>query len=228
MNNLVEIHHREAITTSLKVAGVFGKRHDRVLESIRHLVPDLPNIRAPFFREAVYADEQGKPRPMYEMTRDGFSLLAMGFTGKKALTFKLQYIQAFNTMERALIQRQNLSWQQQRDEGKAARRVETDIIARFIEYATAQGSQSARLYYVNVTQMTHHALFMVKQASPKPFRDMLDAMQLSFLASAEYIVQEVLTEGMEAGAHYKEIFRVAKERVTQYAATLPQHHLLPA
>ena len=49
-------------------------------------------------------DEQGKPRPMYQLSRDGFTLVAMGFTGKRALEWKVRYIEAFNAMERALIE----------------------------------------------------------------------------------------------------------------------------
>lgn len=54
------------------------------------------------FGFAEYTDEQGKKRPMYEITRDGFTLLAMGFTGKKAMEFKIKYIEAFNAMEKSI------------------------------------------------------------------------------------------------------------------------------
>ena len=131
------------------------------------------------FKPRDYIDRSGKNCTMYEMNLDGFTLLAMGFTGKKALQFKLQYIDAFNRMERALLNRENLSWQEQRLNSKIARRVETDTLARFIEYATAQGSQNARQYYRNVTKMTHQALNLMKLAGPQSIRDTIDSMQLS-------------------------------------------------
>lgn len=56
------------------------------------------------FTLVEYTDAKGESRPMYELTRDGFTLLAMGFTGKKALEFKLAYINQFNKMEQALKQ----------------------------------------------------------------------------------------------------------------------------
>lgn len=96
MNELVIMHNKQAVTTSLRVAEVFEKDHKHVLETISNLAAE--KSAAKFFAEATY-DNRGKQYPMYYMSRDGFTLLAMGFTGKRALQFKIQYIQAFNSME---------------------------------------------------------------------------------------------------------------------------------
>ena len=97
-------------TTSLQVAEHFGKRHDRVLRAIRNLLAELPEERRPIFGETVETRENpsgGAPitSPAYRMTRDGFTLLAMGFTGKEALQWKLAYLSAFNKMEAQLLAR---------------------------------------------------------------------------------------------------------------------------
>lgn len=99
MNELVIMHNKQAVTTSLRVAEVFGKDHKNVIQSIENLAAE--KSAANFFAEATY-DNRGKQYPMYYMNRDGFTLLAMGFTGKKALQFKIKYIQAFNSMEATL------------------------------------------------------------------------------------------------------------------------------
>ena len=99
MNELVIMHNKQAVTTSLRVAEVFGKDHKNVIQSIENLAAE--KSAAKFFAEATY-DNRGKQYPMYYMNRDGFTLLAMGFTGKKALQFKIKYIQAFNSMEATL------------------------------------------------------------------------------------------------------------------------------
>lgn len=99
MNELVIMHNKQAVTTSLRVAEVFGKDHKHVLETISNLAAE--KSAAKFFAETTY-DNRGKQYPMYYMNRDGFTLLAMGFTGKKALQFKIKYIQAFNSMEATL------------------------------------------------------------------------------------------------------------------------------
>lgn len=225
---LVEFRSGKPVTTSLLVSEKFAKRHDRVLEAIRSLIASLPYSSAPIFRESKYTNERGKALPMFEMNRDGFSLLAMGFTGKKALRFKLEFIAAFNYMEQALLNRQNLSWREARQEGKVVRRELTDAVCEFVDYATAQGSLNASLYYQNITRLTYKALFFVKEASPKPFRDMLDTMQVVFLATAEYVARQSLLDGMKQGLPYKEVYALARDRVTAYAATLPNQRLLAA
>lgn len=101
MNGLVITHDQQAATTSLKVAEIFHKEHRNVLASIGGLLKNQQTQR--MFVEGTFENEQnGQSYPMYYMNRDGFTLLAMGFTGSKAMAFKLQYIDAFNEMERRI------------------------------------------------------------------------------------------------------------------------------
>lgn len=93
------------LTNSLLVAEKFGKNHRDVMRSIRDLLGSAQNC-AHLFVESTYPDSQGKMQPMYVMNRDGFSLLVMGFTGEKALQFKLDFIAAFNEMEQKLKEEQ--------------------------------------------------------------------------------------------------------------------------
>lgn len=86
-------------TTSRHVAVVFGKCHDIVLHAIWGLTEHLPpKFSALNFRAVVFLDEKGESRVSYILSRDGFALLAMRFTGKKALPFQVAYIEAFNAM----------------------------------------------------------------------------------------------------------------------------------
>lgn len=85
------------------VAQIFGKQHKNVIRDIENLECSEEFSRLNF-EPAKYKDEQGKPRPCYQMTRDGFTLLVMGFTGKKAMKFKEAYILRFNEMESRLSQ----------------------------------------------------------------------------------------------------------------------------
>ena len=96
-------------TTSLEVAKFFGKRHDDIIRSIRNLRSNCPEeFTARNFAASEYTDETGRKLPLFILYRDGFMLLVMGYTGKKALAMKLAYIEAFNLMEEKLA-RQNLS-----------------------------------------------------------------------------------------------------------------------
>ena len=88
----------QVITTSLLVAETFEKEHRNVLKSIRKLMSATNVAVAQMFDETTYVNEQGKEQPMFFMNRDGFTLLAMGFSGERALKFKVDYINAFNAM----------------------------------------------------------------------------------------------------------------------------------
>ena len=96
----------QVITTSLLVAETFEKEHRNVLKSIRKLMSATNVAVAQMFDETTYVNEQGKEQPMFVMNRDGFTLLAMGFSGEKALEFKVKYIDAFNKMEAELKSQQ--------------------------------------------------------------------------------------------------------------------------
>lgn len=88
------------VTTSLLVAGKFEKDHKNVIQAIQNLVAENSAAKS-FFIESQY-ENRGKMYPMYIMNRDGFSLLVMGFTGQKALQFKIDFINAFNKMEQTI------------------------------------------------------------------------------------------------------------------------------
>ena len=101
MNNLVIMKSKQALTTSLKVAETFEKKHQHVLRDIDSLKKDVSNF-GHMFEETSIKDSYGREQRAYFMNRDGFTLLAMGYTGKKALQFKLKYIEAFNKMEKTI------------------------------------------------------------------------------------------------------------------------------
>lgn len=100
MNDLVIMKDQQAVTSSLQVAETFDKSHKHVLEAIDNLKEGVAENWADLFYEDTYIHPQNRqPYRVIYMNRDGFTLLAMGFTGKKALKFKMQYIEAFNKME---------------------------------------------------------------------------------------------------------------------------------
>lgn len=104
MNELVKINDNNQVTTDSKtLADYFGKEHKNILRDIEGL--DIPeDFRRLNFERSTYKSKNrnGQFLPAYEMTFDGFTLLAMGFTGKKAMEFKVKYIKAFRAMEAKL------------------------------------------------------------------------------------------------------------------------------
>lgn len=105
MNNLVIMKDQQAVTSSLQVAENFEKEHKNILRDIESLKKDVLNFEQMFY-ETTTPDSYGRERKTYLINREGFTLLAMGFTGKKALEFKLAYIEAFNNMEKYITSQQ--------------------------------------------------------------------------------------------------------------------------
>ena len=106
---LVKVENNQVVTDSRSVADHFGKQHKDVLRAIENLVRGDHRKIAPMFYETTMPDSYGRQQKAYFMNRDGFSLLVMGFTGKKALEWKLKYIEAFNGMERKLANRSTIN-----------------------------------------------------------------------------------------------------------------------
>lgn len=103
-NGMVAIDKDEkVVTSSLVVAETFGKEHYNVLRDIDSLKKDVVSFEEMFVQTNI-PDSYGRDRRAYVMTKDGFTLLAMGFTGKKAMQFKLAYMEAFNEMEKRIFE----------------------------------------------------------------------------------------------------------------------------
>lgn len=95
-----EVVESQIFTNSLQIAEVFEKQHRHVLETIENLTKD--DFKTANFIKGEYIDKKGENRPLYNLTKDGFMLLVMGFTGAKAYKFKVAFINAFNEMQKEL------------------------------------------------------------------------------------------------------------------------------
>ena len=158
----------QVLTTSLKVAEVFEKEHKHVLDAVRKLFTAENSAVKQMFQESTYLNERNQSQPMFVMNRDGFTLLAMSFNGKKALDFKIAYIDAFNTMEAEL-------------KDKKPALPDLDLKVRFIEWsanflgvndagkllmarklAEEYGTEQYLPDYVTSKGQTHSATYLLK------------------------------------------------------------------
>lgn len=104
MSNLAIINNGQVVVSSRQIAENFEKRHDHLIRDIESIKANLtPQNWGMLFFESEYKNENNRAFKEYLLTRDGFSLLVMGFTGQKALEWKLKYIEAFNRMEKMLV-----------------------------------------------------------------------------------------------------------------------------
>ena len=169
-NSLVFIQNDTPLTTSRTVAEKFGKNHRDVLKAIRELITQTEGMRknahTPMFTETTWTNEQnGQTYPQYLMTRDGFSLLAMGFTGKKALEFKLKFIDAFNRMEEALsVPQIDTRWAQTRQNTKISHKPFTYAIKLMLTYLNDHCGRKYNEGYVygHITNIVQNACGIIK------------------------------------------------------------------
>lgn len=109
MNDIIlSTQNGEPVVSSRQIAENFDKNHRDVLRAVDNLKEDVRNFAQMFF-EGTDQDSYGREQRAYLMNRDGFTLLAMGFTGKAALEWKLKYIAAFNEMEKKLAEQPQLT-----------------------------------------------------------------------------------------------------------------------
>jgi len=195
---IVKIGHEEKSTcTSLDVAETFGKRHDNVLKDIRELGCS-EEFRLLNFEESSYINAQNKKQPMIRMTRDGFTLLVMGYTGETAMQFKEAYIKQFNAMDKAL-------------RGKLIEREKGIAVRQALTKALQQSTEDVRMHghaYSNYTNCIYKALFGMdasqlreKYAIGKKdnLRDCFSPEELSAVQSMERLVSGLVDCGWEYG-----------------------------
>lgn len=100
VNVAFEVVNERVFINSLELSKVFEKDHRNILRTINNLLDD--DFTKLNFALSEYTDSTGRKLPCYNLTRDGFSLLVMGFTGQKAYKWKIEFIKAFNLMEAEL------------------------------------------------------------------------------------------------------------------------------
>ena len=211
MEELVYLKNDQAITDSLILAEMFEKRHGDVIRAIENKIKNdsTQNCVQCFFKTR-YKDDSGKWNTKYLMNRDGFAFIAMGFTGKKADEWKWKYIHAFDAMESFIREKKTEPWIDVRNRGKIARKEETDMIQRLVEYAKGQGSKHSQWLYKIYTKLAND------MAGIKTERDEADVEALNRLLMVERIVKKEIEKGMSNGDHYKEIYKACKLRLEQF------------
>lgn len=158
------------------------------------------------FHETNYKADNGQLYRKFYINRDGFSLLVMSFTGKKALEWKLKYIQAFNQMENIIKHRSTKEWIETRQQGKVTHRAETDAIKELVEYAIKQGSSNYKRFYETYAKLANGAVGISK-------RDEATTLQLNNLLLIESIISNCIYSGMNENKHYKDIYKDCKIKV---------------
>lgn len=182
------------VVSSLDVSETFGKRHADVLRDIEELGCSK-EFRERNFALSKYSVENNKRSyPMYYMTRDGFTILVMGYNGEKAMRFKEAYIKQFNAMEKAL-------------QGKLIEREKGIVVRQSLTKALQQSTENERMHghaYSTYTNCIYKVLFgkNAKQlreefgiGKKENLRDYLSAEELKAIQSMECLVSGLVDCG---------------------------------
>ena len=181
------------VVTSLDVAETFEKEHKRVLQDVREL-PCSEEFRQHNFVLSEYLNQQNHKQPMYYITRDGFTLLAMGYTGEKAMRFKEAYINQFNQMEELL-------------RGKMLEREKGIAIRQSLTKAIQMSSENERMHehaYSTYTDVVYKAVFgktarQIREdlgvSKSDTLRDLFSAEELAKVQSVEMVVSGLVNCG---------------------------------
>ena len=168
----------------------------------------------------VDPNNKGRRLEEYEINEPQAAYLSTLLTNNKTVRrFKHLLVSEFfrqrKLLSKIIAQKQNAEWLEKREAGKIERNLETDSIKEFVEYALTQGSTNAKKYYMIISKMQNHTLFNLDMLELKfpNLRDSLEGYQLATLQQADIIVARALKEGMQRELYYKDIYKIAKERV---------------
>ena len=214
MTQLVTLNKENPVTTSEVIAEGLQRTHRSIIKLIRQYDKEFKQLGTLNFD---VRKSRGRPTEFaYLNEGQVYFLLTLMKNCEIVVLFKNKLVQEFMRMKKALInlqiERNKEEWIETRSQGKLMRKETTDTIQEFVKYATIQGSQHAVRYYSNITKMENKALFILEQKYPN-VREMLTHHQLSTVKIADRIIVEALEDGMLDKMDYKDIYKMAKERV---------------
>lgn len=190
--------------SSREIASFTGKRHDHVMRDIEKMFAEL-SIHAPHFW-GTYKTSNGNEYGCFNLPKRETLILISGYSAKVRALIIDRWIE---------LEKEVAQVKATRLDGKEVRKLETDAIKDLIEYAEANGSKSASMYYSNITRMTNSVLGIESGE-----RDNLTVKQLDQVRIAETMVKMAISDGLEQSLPYKEIYKLCKERVSSIASVL--------
>ena len=202
--NLLNLVSNEYRVDSRLLAPELNYRHRIIIERVDQYSEQMKSLGLlPEFTEARLEGQHGGGATRY-------FLLTLMQNNSTAVKSKLKLVKAFRDARKQLAERDIA-----RLDGKQVRRLETDAIKDLIEYAKASGSSRPEMYYVSLTTMTNKSLGIESGQ-----RDKMDARQLQLLKIAETLVEIAIRDGLKAELHYKDIYRLCKDRVSDVLTQL--------
>ena len=223
INNIKNIKKAKIITTSVKIAEYFNRRHDNILRAIEKL-DCSESFKLLNYEVTYFNDKSNRMTKLYNITKDGFLFLVMGFRGEKAAEIKEAFINEFNEkskfIENMIINYNSEEWKQTRNENKKIRLKETDEIKKMIEYARENGSENADNYYTHFSNLIWKKLFTIEPGYENIDRNFLTTEQLIIVSNAENIIRKSIKKGLDNKSEYHDIYKNTKKDIEIFASLI--------
>jgi len=238
MKDLVFVHDDDIVIGTYKLSKGFGtthqavkklvtKYHDRFERVGKRKIGQQIDVPISGFQIREFKSKKRRPDTEFLLNEEQAMYLGTLLRNSDTvLDFKEHLVTEFRRMYKFLMsirnQKQNAEWLEKRASGKIERRLETDAIKEFIEYAISQGSKNAAKYYMIITKMQNSALFnmdMLTIECPN-IRDVVDGLSLDALKMCDVIVAKTIRDKMKDKMFYKDIFQCAKARVESFADSI--------
>ena len=246
MQHIVEIHNKEPRAGSKILSNGFEIEHRALIQMLSKYKVDflefgsievIRNKKTTYILNVgCWADETSKSTggrgaaAEYFLNEDQTNFLGMLLRNSEvSVKFKKALVKDYARCKKLLRDlgkhQTTEEWQKQRIDGKKERRLETDNIKQFIEYARLQGSTNSDRYYEAFSKMENAALFIVA-GKFKNLRNNMSSSQLLVIGMADQIVKKAIDDGIKAGLPYKEVFQLGKQRILQYATLCGQSEII--
>lgn len=209
MEELVFIKKNDAFTNSKVIANGTGVNHRKLKEVIkRHSaqIEKFGKLYAPYEAEST-----GGRREQFFILNEPQAafLITLLKNTDKVVDFKAELVRQFYMMRKILFEKQTADWIETRKQGKLIRKDETNVIQRLVEYAKDQGSTHSDKLYMLYSKLANKAAGITD-------RDIATILQLNNLSTSELIIANAIIDGMRDGMHYKDIYKLSKERLTMH------------
>lgn len=220
MGNIVLVEGSRVFTTSLVIAEGVDLQHSAVMRMIRKYEKDLNEVGTSGFKIQKFKTK-GRDGELAELDEQQTTfLITLMRNSKIVIEFKKKLTKEFFRQREIIAEiaamQKDPHWSETRNNGKLVYQQKTEVIKDFVDYATEQGSKSAGHYYSNLATMENKALFFIEQKY-KNLRNILNINQLFQICTADQIVNKALQDGMEQQLHYKDVYKLAKSRVENFA-----------
>lgn len=233
MNDLVVLVGNEPTISTFDLFVAMGYGEHRALKKlVTDNIDDFESYGVVRFQMQKPSSKGGRPTQGYLLNEDQFILLILlARNSKEVVALKVKVAKEFARLKKVVAnivaQQRDPNWVNVRSDGKIAYKQKTTVIKQFVDYATNQGSKSASMYYANLAKMENKALFFIEQKYDN-LRDILTIKQLMQACTADDVIEKALIDGMNDGMNYKDIYRLAKERIHAFAEIIgkSQVHLL--